>query len=123
MRNLVICFFVMLCFAAASFAADQSAILPKSFAGWQLQGAAKSSSDPVVADAANAPILKEYGFNGFESANYRRADGRKLAIRIARFADVSGAFGAYTFYYQPEMIREEIGDQATSFNERILFSR
>jgi len=123
MRNLIICFFVVLCFATASFAADQSGILPKSFAGWQLQGSAKSSSDPVVADAANAPILKEYGFNGFESANYRRADGRKLVIRIARFTDVSGAFGAYTFYYQPEMIREEIGDQATSFNERILFYR
>jgi hypothetical protein len=105
------------------FAAEQSAILPPNFAGWQMQGAAKASTDSVVADAANAPVLKEYGFRSIETATYVRDDGRKLTLKAARFADASGAFGAYTFYYQPEMNREQIGDQGSSFNQRILFYR
>ncbi|HET7209817.1 MAG TPA: DUF6599 family protein [Terriglobales bacterium] len=88
-----------------------------------MQAAAKSSTDPAFADPANAPILNEYGFTDFESATYTRDDGRKLKIKAARFQDASGAFGAYTFYYQPNMVREAIGDQASSFNERILFYR
>ena len=109
--------------ASVAFAADSSPILPKEFAGWQRESSVRASTDTVVADAANAPVLKEYGFSDFESTSYKRDDGRKLVIKAARFADVSGAFGAYTFYYQPEMQREQIGDQAASFNQRILFYR
>jgi hypothetical protein len=114
---------LLLCLTAAGFAENQGAILPKTFAGWQVQGSPKTSTEARVADAANGPVLKEYGFHNFEAATYRRDDGRKLAVKAAQFADVSGAFGAYTFYYQPEMVREQIGDQAASFNQRILFYR
>jgi hypothetical protein len=119
--------FSMLCalvlpLAAPSLAATQPSILPNSFAGWQMENAAKASSDPGVADPANAALLKEYGFTDFASATYRR-EGRTLAIKAARFNDVSGAFGAYTFYYQPEMQREAIRDQGASFNQRVLFYR
>lgn len=88
-----------------------------------MEGTAKTSADPAVADPANSSLLKEYGFNGFESATYTRDDGRKLTLKAARFGDASGAFGAYTYYLQPEMQREEIGDQGASFNQRILFYR
>jgi len=98
-------------------------ILPKEFGGWQRQGNGKLSSDPAVADAANAAVLKEFGFSGVESANYARDDGRKLALRAARFEDASGAYGAFTFYKQPEMLNEKIGDQASSLNDRVLFYR
>ncbi|MFZ0278872.1 MAG: DUF6599 family protein [Candidatus Sulfotelmatobacter sp.] len=99
------------------------AILPKQFAGWQIQGAAQASKDAVAADPTNAALLKEYGFTDFEAAAYKSDDGRTLKIRAARFADASGAFGAYTFYLQPEMAREEIGDQGASLNQRVLFYR
>jgi hypothetical protein len=46
-----------------------------------------------------------------------------LNIRAARFADASGAFGAYTFYLQPEMTKEQIGDQGASLGQRVLFYR
>lgn len=98
-------------------------ILPKEFAGWQLQGAAQASKDPAAADITNASLLKEYGFTDFESATYKSDDGRTLKIRAARFTDASGAFGAYTFYLQPGMAREEIGDQAASTDLRVLFYR
>ena len=98
-------------------------ILPKQFAGWQIQGAAQSSKDAASADPTNAALLKEYGFTDFEAAAYKSDDGRALKIRAARFADASGAFGAYTFYLQPDMAREEIGDQGASLNQRVLFYR
>jgi hypothetical protein len=88
-----------------------------------MKGAARTSSDPAAADPTNAAILKEYGFSDLESSTYTREDGRTLRIRAARFADASGAFGAYTFYLQPEMIKEELGDQGSSLRQRVLFYR
>ena len=85
--------------------------------------AAQASKDATAADPTNAALLKEYGFTDFEAAAYKSDDGRTLKIRAARFADASGAFGAYTFYLQPEMAREEIGDQGASLNQRVLFYR
>jgi hypothetical protein len=99
------------------------AILPQEFGGWQLEGTAAASTNPVAADAANAAVLKEYRFTDFESATYTRDDGRTLKIRAARFADASGAFGAYTFYLQPDMRSEDIGDQGASLDNRVLFYR
>jgi len=88
-----------------------------------MQGAASTSTNPAAADPANAAVLKEYRFTDFESATYTRDDGRTLKIRAARFADASGAFGAYTFYLQPDMRSEDIGDQGASLGERVLFYR
>lgn len=98
-------------------------ILPQEFAGWQMQGHAQTSSDPGAADPTNAAILKEYGFTDVASSTFTREDGRTLKIRAARFADASGGFGAYTFYLNPNMSREEIGDQAASAGQRVLFYR
>ena len=103
--------------------AQPPVILPRAFAGWQMQAAAQTSSDPAVADPTNAAVLKEYRFTDFASATYTRDDGRTVKIRAARFADASGAFGAYTFYLQPDMNREQIGDQGVSMGGRVLFYR
>ena len=110
-------------FAANPPAAQTPAILPQQFAGWQIQGSAATSTDPASADPTNAAVLKEYGFSDFASCTYTRDDGRTLKIRAARFDDASGAFGAYTFYLQPEMTKEKIGDQGSSLARRVLFYR
>lgn len=99
------------------------AILPQEFGGWQMRGSAAASANAAVADPANAAVLKEYRFTDFASATYSRDDGRTLKVRAARFTDASGAFGAYTFYLQPEMRSEDIGDQGASLGERVLFYR
>ncbi len=109
--------------AANPGAASPAPILPKQFAGWHIQGATQASKDAATADPTNAALLKEYGFTDVESAAYKSDDGRTLKIRAARFADATGAFGAYMFYVQPEMAREEIGDQGASLNQRVLFYR
>ena len=106
------------CLAAA---ASQPAFLPQTFGGWQISKAPVISQNPESADPTNAPVLKEYGFIGFESATYTRDDGRWLKIKAARFEDASGAYGAFTFYKMPEMLNEKIGDQGSSLNQRVLF--
>jgi hypothetical protein len=96
-------------------------VLPSQFAGWQVSGPMVKSDDAASADAANAAILKEYGFKHFERAEYTRDDGRKLAVKAAVFEDASGAYGAFTYYQSPEMLDEKIGAQANSLNNRVLF--
>ena len=97
--------------------------MPPVFNGWATnQQSVKSGADPVAADAADFAVLKEYGFTDFETAIYVR-NGRKMQVKAARFNDASGAFGAFTFYVQPQMQAEKIGDRGASNNSRILFFR
>ncbi len=121
-------FFVLVCTCSAVFADQPTAaqappILPPSFAGWQIQGSPRTSADVVAADPTNAAVLTEYRFTDLASATYMRDDGRTLKIRAARFADASGAFGAYTFYLQSNMAKEQIGEQGASLGNRVLFYR
>jgi hypothetical protein len=113
--------------AAAAAPPQTPAILPAQFGGWQMQGSPQTSTDPSVADSTNAEVLREYRFTDLASATYIRDDGRTLKIRAARFADASGAFGAYTFYLRPDMTKEKIVDddkgQGASQGDRVLFYR
>jgi hypothetical protein len=103
--------------------AEKPAVLPGEFNGWKLEQATfKTSADPAAADAADPAVLKEYGFNALETASYSR-NGRRMEVRAARFNDASGAYGAFTFYLQPQMGTADIGDRAASSNSRVLFYR
>ena len=98
-------------------------LLPSTFNGWQEEkSSVKAGSDPAAADGTDAPVLKEYGFANYESADYTR-NGRQMQIKAARFSDASGAYGAFTYYVQPQMQSENIGDMGVSNNRRILFYR
>jgi hypothetical protein len=108
--------------STATLAADVD-FLPKSFAGWTQSSVSADTRDAALADSAYPAVLKEYGFTDAETATYTRPDGRKLSIKAARFQDATGAYGAYTFYRQPEMKSEQIGTKAASANQRILFFR
>src|ERR1019366_874398 len=96
------------------------ALLPDSFAGWAGAGAPKKLNDAAQADQANAAALKEYDFTDGVLAQYKRG-GETLSLRALRFRDVSGAFGAYSFYRQNGWPKEEIGTGATSNHNRVLF--
>ncbi len=109
--------------AATPVAPAAPSILPAQFAGWHISGLIRSSKDPAVADSVNAALLKEYGLTDFESGTYIREDGRKVALKAIRFADASGAYGAFTYYKMPQMLKESIPDQGSSLNERVLFYR
>ena len=107
--------------AGIAFGQGPAGLLPPQFSGWQIEPqSTKTGSDPTAVDAADSPVLKEYGFSDSEAASYGR-NGRKMQVRAARFRDASGAFGAFTYYIQPQMQTETIGDRAASNNTRILF--
>ncbi len=94
--------------------------LPSDFAGWSLTAPAQESAAPEAADAANAGVLKEYGFQQLATAHYANGDN-KLNVRAIRFSDASGAYGAFTFYRRPGSIEEQIGRTAAWDGTHVLF--
>jgi hypothetical protein len=94
--------------------------LPNDFAGWTLSGPVQQSDAVELADAANASVLKEYGFQQFAIAHYANGDN-KLNIRAIRFGDASGAYGAFTFYRRSGSIPEQIGRSAAWDGTHVLF--
>jgi|ERR1051326_3501237 hypothetical protein len=114
-------FWIVLSVALAFGQGQGARFLPRAFSGWQIEAQSiKSGSDPAAVDPADSPVLKEYGFSDSELATYSR-NGRKMQVKAARFKDASGAFGAFTYYVQPQMRTENIGEKAASNNTRILF--
>jgi hypothetical protein len=97
-------------------------LLPSAFAGWVTSESPKTLSDPAQFDSANAAALKEYGFESGMTATYRR-DDETLTLKALQFPDVSGAFGAYSFYRDARWPREEIGSGAASNGNRVVFWR
>jgi hypothetical protein len=95
-------------------------LLPTDFAGWSLSGPVQDSTAPEAADAANAAVLKEYGFQQFTTAHYTNGDN-KLNVRAIRFQDASGAYGAYTFFRRPGSLAEQIGRSAAWDGSHVLF--
>jgi hypothetical protein len=113
----------LLCLSLVPVSAKEPGLLPAVFNGWEInQQSVKTASDPSSADPADFAVLKEYGFSDFESATYSR-NGHTMQVKAARFNDASGALGAYTFYLQPQMAAEKIGDEGASNNSRVLFYR
>lgn len=94
--------------------------LPSVFDGWVEAGKAQTYTDAAQADAANAAALKEYGFKQGLEANYKR-DGETLTLRALRFNDVSGAYGAYSYYRKDGWPKVDIGTGAASDNKKVLF--
>ena len=119
----VLCFPLLLSPAFAKPAASVPTpppLLPNEFAGWSVSGAVQDSAAPEAADPANASVLKEYGFQQFETAHYTNGDN-KLNLRAIRFQDASGAFGAFTFFRRVGSIPEQIGRSAAWDGSHVLF--
>lgn len=96
-------------------------LLPESFGGYDLQGGKlDKTTEPGVADAANAQVLVEDGFKDFASGTYK-SNLNSVSVRAMRFADATGAYAAYTFYRIPGMAPEDIGNGGASNGTRVLF--
>jgi hypothetical protein len=95
-------------------------LLPDSFAGWVAARPLKTLTDAAEADNANATALKEYDFAGGVQADYKRGS-ETLTVSALSFRDLSGAYGAYSFYRQNGWPKAEIGSGATSDKNRVLF--
>ncbi len=96
------------------------ALLPDAFDGWVTAEPSKVVTDASQADPANATALQEYGFNAAALADYKR-EGDTLSLRALRFDDVSGAYGAYTYYRQNGWVKADIGTGAASDKDQVVF--
>ena len=105
---------------AAKKTAAEQILLPVRYAEWRKQGAAKTGTSAAAADAANAGVLEEFGFKDFSEAAYKRGSDM-VDIRALRFGDATGAYGAYTYYRQPGMEHEAIGNGAARDARRVIF--
>ena len=79
-------------------------MLPSSVGTWAATGAATQVAAQQVEQLANdrANILREYGITAGERREY--ADGNdKATVTLYRMVDPSAAFGAFTFFREPDM--------------------
>jgi hypothetical protein len=95
-------------------------MLPASLAGWSGAGAMNTGTSSAAIDAANADVLKEFGLKDFAQGTYRRGNST-LNLRAMRFADATGAYGAFTFYRKPDMRPEEIGNRGAGDAHEAVF--
>lgn len=107
---------------AKATAQAPKAALPDSFAGWVSTSHPKTVTDAAQADNTNAAALKEYDFQVATLATYSR-DRETLTVRALNFSDLSGAYGAYSFYRGTGWPKEDIGTGAASNHNRVLFWR
>src|SRR5262245_46955166 len=64
------CCLLLLATPALAQNARPAGLLPPSFSGWERTGTPQVNKDAVQADPANAALLKEFGFDGYEAATY-----------------------------------------------------
>jgi hypothetical protein len=95
-------------------------LLPDEFSGWVAAAPPKPVGDLAQLDSANAAALKEYDCIGGLTASYTRGD-ETLNVKALIFSDVSGTYGAYSFYRQNGWPKADIGTGATSDKNRVLF--
>ncbi len=90
-------------------------VLPHTFAGWTETAAPQSISSP-----ADAAVMQEYGLTQSVSADYA-SGARRLTVRAWLFQDATGAYGAFTFYRQPEMRAGNLGRASAASGDHVLF--
>jgi hypothetical protein len=101
-------------------APKEKPLLPEAFAGWDAAEKPATVPDPAQLDSANATALKEYGCTGGVEGNYKRGS-ETLSVKALTFNDVSGAYGAYSFYRQDGWPKADIGTGGASDKNRVLF--
>lgn len=101
--------------APAQNPAPSTPLLPPSFAGFTQTATLPDANSP-----ADAAVLHEYGLAQSGSATYT-SGSRQLTIRALRFADATGAYGAFTFLRQPGMHPEPIGHEGAASVDHDLF--
>lgn len=83
--------------------AKAQVLLPAKFDGW-MRGGVRG----MKPKAANAAALKEFGLQRGAQAEYSRG-GDRVAVRVWKFPDATGAYGTFTLFRAEGMKRLRIG--------------
>ena len=92
--------------------------LPRAFSGWVRTGDVK----PATVDAKLDPVMKEFRLTGAHEAQYTQ-NGNKLDLTVYSFPDLTGAYGAFTMLREPNMLPQNVGDEAASGVDRVVFCK
>ncbi|MGC2635601.1 MAG: DUF6599 family protein [Acidobacteriaceae bacterium] len=106
--------------ASVALAAPQNTtapLLPQTFAGWSIVA---SKDVPAPPPAAETAVLQEDGLAQQAAATYANGSA-DLIVRAWQFKDATGAYSAFTFYLQPQMHPENIGNGAASAGDHFVF--
>ena len=89
-------------------------LLPPAFAGEPHEGDIVIEPTPADADPAHAAVLKEDGLVEASTARYSGMGAASWTVEVLRFGDATGAFAAFTFFRDPMMHPEALGDKAAA---------
>lgn len=92
----------------------QLQLLPAAFAGEPRRGDIVNQPTPADVDSAHVAVLKEDGFEGASRAVYAGPGATNWLVEVLRFGDATGAYSAFTFYRNPDMRLEQVGDDAAA---------
>ncbi|HTV14515.1 MAG TPA: DUF6599 family protein [Acidobacteriaceae bacterium] len=92
-------------------------LLPQSFAGWTSK-LFKDAPPPAPADVQ--AVLQEDGVVQ-RAVRWYGSGPSDCIVRAWQFKDATGAFGAFTYFRQPQMHAESLGQEGASDGDRHLF--
>lgn len=98
-------------------------LLPAAFDGRPREGSIIMSGSAVDADSAHAAVLKEDGLTEAGTVEYRGVGVVGWHVQLLQFGDATGALSAFTFYRQPGMQVEQVGDNAAANATTFLVQR
>jgi hypothetical protein len=98
-------------------------LLPAAFDGRPREGSIVMSGSAVDTDSAHAAVLKEDGLTEAGTVEYRGVGVVGWHVRLLQFGDATGALSAFTFYRQPGMQVEHVGDNAAANAATFLVQR
>jgi hypothetical protein len=113
-RLLAFCFF---CFAGS--VASAQGVLPSGFSGWAASPTSAPNASLEQIAGADAPFLREYGFQAVEQRDYSRG-GDTLHVTLYSMADPTAAYGAFTYVRPPDMRSSTLARYAALAPDRAL---
>lgn len=89
--------------------------IPSQFGGWAVVAPPSGTVAP-----ADAPVLQEFGLAQYAAADYASGANR-VAVKAWQFKDATGAYGAFTYFRQPQMKPEKIGHDGAAAGDHHIF--
>jgi uncharacterized protein DUF6599 len=99
--------------------ASAQSVLQQSFADWSVQPSAEKFSVPFLAGGADGPVVQEFGYKSFDYQKYSRGK-ETLDVTLYQMIDPTAAYGAFTYFRQPNMASSKLTQYAAVSPNRAL---
>ena len=76
--------------------------------------------EPSPFEPDRPDVMREFGLEVAEQAEYRAPDGRSVAVRALQFYDDTGAVAAFSWLRPPGAVEAERGERAVEIGDKVL---